>query len=60
MKMVQFKDVAENTQFVMDSVEYKKIAEKKVSCCRSINAVSSTDEKKKIQVTPLTEVQVND
>lgn len=60
MKMIKFKDVAENTKFVMDNIEYKKIPEKRVSCCRSTNAVSSTDEKKKIQVTPLTEVQVND
>jgi hypothetical protein len=60
MKTIQFKDVQQDQLFVWNGVEYKKTAEKRISCCRSINAVKSDDPKVRVQVTPITEVQVKD
>jgi hypothetical protein len=60
MKNVQFKDVPQDGLFVLNGVEYKKIPEKRISCCRSVNAVKSDDPKTRVQITPITEVQVND
>lgn len=54
--MKQFKDLAVNTEFTLNGVDYKKIDEVKVSCCRSINACRIDDPKSKIQVKPLDEV----
>lgn len=55
----QFKDVAIDEQFTFNGLQYKKIKEVKVSCCRSINACLVSDAKSKIQVKPLDEVTVN-
>lgn len=55
----QFKDVAVNEEFMLNGVQYKKIEEVKVSCCRSINACRVDDVNKKIQVKPLDEVTTN-
>lgn len=55
----QFKDVAVNEEFMLNGVQYKKIEEVKVSCCRSINACMVDDVNKKIQVKPLDEVTIN-
>lgn len=60
MKIVQFKDVKEDEVFVWNGTEYKKTAEKRVSCCKAINCVMVENSKVRLQVTPLTEVQVND
>lgn len=60
MKTVQFKDVPVNTTFIMNNVEYKKVQERKISCCKSMNCVLASDEKQIASVKPLTEVQVND
>lgn len=56
----QFKDVAEGVVFKMNDLEYKKITTIKVSCCRSLNAESTTNANDQIFVQPLTEVEVND
>lgn len=57
---VKFKDLKVNDQFTLNNTEYKKITEKKISCCKRLNACLVADEKQMIQVTPLTEVEVND
>lgn len=38
--------------------EYIKIPEERMSCCSVLNAVLVTDSKQKVQVTPLTEVEL--
>lgn len=60
MKTVQFKDVPVNTNFFMNNVEYKRVADKKISCCKSINCALSSDAKQTASIQPLVEVQVND
>jgi hypothetical protein len=60
MKTVQFKDVPVDTTFFMNNVEYKKVVEKKISCCKSINCALASDVKQTGSVKPLVEVQVND
>lgn len=60
MKTVQFKDVAVGTKFTLNSIQYIKTDSVKVSCCRSINAHTSSDASQKTFVQPLTEVQVDD
>lgn len=56
----QFKDILEGEQFKHNSLEYKKIAAVKVSCCRSINAEETTNTNNKIFIQPLIEVEIND
>lgn len=60
MKTVQFKDVAVGSVFTVDNIEYKRVADTRISCCRSINAVASNDLKLTKQFQPNKEVQVND
>lgn len=56
----KFKDVADGEIFKMNDLEYKKITAIKVSCCRSLNAESTTNANDRIFVQPLSEVEVND
>jgi hypothetical protein len=60
MSTKQFKDLNVDDQFELAGVSYKKIEEKRVSCCRSINACAVANPEHKIQVKPLDEVSVND
>lgn len=60
MKTVKFKDVPVDTNFTSNGVEYKKIVDRRISCCKSINAVVATDEKQSATFKPLTDVEVND
>lgn len=60
MSTKQFKDLNLNDEFTLNGTVYKKIEEKRISCCRSINACSVTNSANKIQVKPLDEVTVND
>lgn len=60
MSMIQFKDLALDAKFTMNGIQYKKIPEIKISCCRSINASAIDNADNKIQVKPLTEVEIDD
>lgn len=60
MKKVQFKDLNIGDIFMMNGIEYKKVTEKKISCCKRLNATLVADDKQFIQVKPLTEVDIND
>jgi hypothetical protein len=40
--------------------EYVKLTEERISCCKAINAALLSDQKQRIQVLPLIEVEVND
>lgn len=60
MSLKQFKDVSDGEVFKTNNIEYKKIPQVRVSCCRSLNAESIADANQKIFVQPTTEVEVND
>lgn len=59
-KLVQFKDVAVNSRFKMNGLEYIKVPDVRVSCCVVLNAAHASDTNNKIQVLPLTEVEIED
>lgn len=56
----KFKDLSVGDTFIFNNVEYTRIADEKISCCRSNNAVLNDETKKKTFIQPLSEVQVND
>ena len=58
--MKPFKDLSVSTVFTYNSLSYVKIAETKISCCKSINASLVSDPKTRIQVLPITEVEVSE
>lgn len=55
----KFNDLTDGTKFTFNGTEYEKITAVKISCCKSINAKSTTNEQQKIFVPPNTEVEVN-
>lgn len=56
----QFKDLAVGEAFTFNNVSYIRIADEKVSCCRTNNAAKADNPQEKTQITPITEVEVND
>lgn len=54
-----FKELNLGDKFNVNSVEYTKIAEVKVSCCRAINAQVSNDPNQRTFFAPGTTVEVN-
>jgi hypothetical protein len=58
--MKLFSDLGVDSVFILNGIEYKKVQEVRISCCRSINAVAVGNDGNKIQVTPNTEVEIND
>jgi len=53
-------DLAVGDKFTTGGIEYEKIPDERISCCRVNNAKQVTDPNTKIQITPITEVEVND
>lgn len=60
MAKVKFKDVAVDAIFNYNGQQYKKIREKRISCCRFFNAALTSDESKQIGIKPLIEVDVEE
>lgn len=58
MNEVQFKDLKIGDIFFLADMEYRKTAEKKISCCKRLNAESVSDPRSKTQVNPLTKVKI--
>ena len=56
----KFNDLPEGTIFTLNNTEYEKISAIKISCCKSINAKSTTNEHQRVFITPNTEVEVKD
>ncbi len=54
-----FKDLNLGDKFTVNGVEYTKIAEVKVSCCRAINAQASANSDQRTFFAPGTTVEVN-
>lgn len=55
----QFKDLADGEIFKHNNLEYKKIAQVKISCCKSINAEEVANASNRAFIGPLVEVEVN-
>lgn len=55
-----FQDVAISSEFTFNDKKYTKIANVRVSCCKSINAVAVDDSQNRIFVQPQQEVQVEE
>lgn len=58
MSIKRFVDIGVGEKFVLNGVEYTKIPEERISCCKALNAETVTEPKSKIQVIPITEVEV--
>lgn len=54
-----FRDLGLGDKFTVNNVEYVKVAEVKVSCCRAINAQASNDVNQRTFFAPGTTVEVN-
>jgi hypothetical protein len=57
MATKKFSEVTNGQYFTMNSIEYIKIPEERVSCCSVLNAVQADNRSTKVQVTPITEVE---
>jgi hypothetical protein len=55
----KFNELADGTKFTYNGVEYEKIKAVKISCCKSINAKATANEKQRIFLAPNTEVTIN-
>lgn len=55
--MKQFKDVAVGESFKFNGLQYTKVQEERISCCRSINAVASENEANRTFIQPNAEVE---
>lgn len=60
MAIIEFKDLAEGAVFTHNNVQYQKMAPIKVSCCTTLNAISTSEPKNKIMIRPLEKVEVNE
>jgi hypothetical protein len=54
-----FSELAIGTIFTFNGTMYMKTQDVRISCCKSINAVASTDSNNKIFVPPTTTVTIN-
>lgn len=52
----QFRDIPVDQVFTLNGVQYKKINEERVSCCKALNAITTDGTAQKIQVLPLDNV----
>ena len=59
--MIQkFSEIADDTVFKINGMEYKKVPLVKISCCKSINAIQTDNQANRIFIQPTTEVEIND
>lgn len=60
MATKKFFDIAVGEVFIFNSVEYTKISEERISCCKALNAETVSEPKSKIQIVPITEVETKE
>jgi hypothetical protein len=60
MSIKRFVDLGMGDKFNLNGVEYTKIPEERISCCKALNAQTVSEPHTKIQVVPITEVEVQD
>lgn len=60
MIIKKFEEIADETVFKLNGIEYRKVAAVKISCCKSINAVQLNNEPSRVFIQPSTDVEVNE
>lgn len=59
-KVINFHEVAVGNEFVLNGKKYVRIPDERISCCQVMNAAEFDNRSVKIQVVPVTQVEVND
>jgi cobalamin biosynthesis Co2+ chelatase CbiK len=59
MSVKLFEEITEDTNFIVNGTEYKKIPLESVSCCKKFNAIILSTQAK-VFVAPKTEIEVAD
>ena len=59
-KITNFHEIAVGTEFVLNGKKYVRIADERISCCQVMNAAEADNRSVKIQVVPITQVEIND
>ena len=59
-RIINFHDVAVGSEFSMNGKKYVRIPDERINCCTVMNAAESDNRATKIQVVPITQVEVND
>ena len=52
---MQFHELVVGDKFIIENVEYTRINDERISCCKVLNAVRN-DNQEKTQIVPITEV----
>lgn len=60
MATKKFKELNDGELFSLNNINYQKIKEVKISCCKRINAQACENTSNRIKVEPDVEVVVND
>ncbi len=55
----KFMDLSVGEKFTLNGLEYEKIPDERISCCR-VNNAQQINSGEKIQIIPIEEVSVND
>lgn len=56
----KFSEVADETVFKVNGMEYKKVPVVKISCCKSINSIQVDNPNNRLYIQPTTDVEVNE
>lgn len=60
MSTKKFMDLSVGTKFKTNNIEYIKIPDERISCCTVHNAAKADEQNTKVQILPLTEVEIDD
>lgn len=56
----KFAELADETVFTINGTEYKKVAPVRISCCKTINALNTSNASNNTFIQPTTDVEVNE
>ena len=59
-KIINFHEVAVGNEFMLNGKKYVRIPDERISCCQVMNAAEVDNRAVKIQVIPVTQVEIND
>ena len=59
-KIINFHEVVVGNEFMMNGKKYVRIPDERISCCQVMNAAEADNRSVKIQVIPITQVEIND
>jgi hypothetical protein len=55
--IMKFHELTIGAKFTIDNIEYIRIADERISCCKVLNA-QKTENNEKVQIVPITDVNV--